>query len=104
MSLTDVLLTTDPLEVTMCQLLRLLEAVYNMQVFCLSTQGMLSLVLMDATVMRDILTLDLQFERQTIVHLQQEIFALQDERVQWHQERAEYTEQLHTRDHAVEMI
>jgi hypothetical protein len=104
MSLTDVLLTTNPLEVTMRQLLRLSEAVYNMQVFCLSTQGMLSLVLMDATAMRDILTLDLQFERQTIVHLQQEIVALQDERVQWHQERAEYTEQLQTRDHAVEMI
>jgi hypothetical protein len=47
-----------------------LEAVYYMQVFCLSTQGMLSAVLMDATTMRDILTLDLQFERQTVVHLQ----------------------------------
>jgi hypothetical protein len=45
------------------QLLRLLEAVYKMQVFRLSTQGMLSVVLMDATTMRDILTLDLQFER-----------------------------------------
>jgi hypothetical protein len=53
-----------------------LEAVYNMQVFRLSTQGMLSLVLMDATAMRDILTLDLQFERQTVAHLQQEIVAL----------------------------
>jgi hypothetical protein len=40
-----------------------------MQVFRLFTQGMLSLVLMDATSMRDILTLDLQFERQTIAHL-----------------------------------
>jgi hypothetical protein len=69
MSLTDVLLTTDPLEVIVRQLLRLLEAVYNMQVFCLSTQGMLSVVLMDATAMRDILTLDLQFERQNVVHL-----------------------------------
>jgi hypothetical protein len=76
MSLTDMLLTTDPSEVTVHQLLRLLEAVYNMQVFRLSTQGMLSLVLMDATVMRDILTLDLQFERQTVAHLQQEIVAL----------------------------
>jgi hypothetical protein len=38
-SLTDVLLTTDPPEVVVCQLLRLLEAVYNMQVFHLSTQG-----------------------------------------------------------------
>jgi hypothetical protein len=47
-----------------------LEAVYYMQVFCLSTQGMLAAVLMDATMMRDILTLDLQFERQTVVHLQ----------------------------------
>jgi hypothetical protein len=92
MSLTDVLLTTDPLEVIMRQLLRLLEAVYNMQVFRLSTQGMLSVVLMDATVMRDILTLDLPFERQAVVHLQQVIVALQDERIQWHQERAEYTE------------
>jgi hypothetical protein len=61
MSLTDVLLTTDPPEVTVRQLLRLLEVVYNMQVFRLSTQGMLSLLLMDTTVMRDILTLDLQF-------------------------------------------
>jgi predicted nucleic acid-binding protein len=52
-----------------CQLLRLLEAVYNMQVFCLSTQGMLSVVLMDSTAVRDILTLDLQFDRQTVVHL-----------------------------------
>jgi hypothetical protein len=59
MSHTDVLLTTKPPEVTMRQLLRLLEAVYNMLVVCLSTQGMLSLVLMDATAMRDILTLDL---------------------------------------------
>jgi hypothetical protein len=42
---------------------------------------MLSLVLMDATAMRDILTLDLQFERQTVVHLQQEILALQDKRI-----------------------
>jgi hypothetical protein len=58
------------------QLLRLLEAVYNMQVFCLSTQGMLSVVLMDSTAMRGILTLDLQFERQTIVHLQQELVVL----------------------------
>jgi hypothetical protein len=79
--LTDVLLTTDSPELTVCQLLRLLEVVYNMQVFCLSTQGMLSLVLMDATAMRDILTLDLQFERQTVVHLQQEILALQDKRI-----------------------
>jgi hypothetical protein len=30
MSLTDVLLTTDPPEVVLHQLLRLLEAVYNM--------------------------------------------------------------------------
>jgi septal ring factor EnvC (AmiA/AmiB activator) len=80
-----------------------LEAVYNMQVFCLSTQGMLSLLLMDSTTMRDILTLDLQFERQTIAHLQQEIVALQDECIQWHQERAELTEQLYARDHALEM-
>jgi hypothetical protein len=87
-----VLLTTDPPEVTVRQLLRLLEAVYNMQVFRLSTQGMLSVVLMDATAMRNILTLDLQFEQQSVVHLQQEIVALQDERIQWHQERAEYTE------------
>jgi hypothetical protein len=29
-SLTEVLLTMDPPEVVMCQLLRLLEAVYNM--------------------------------------------------------------------------
>jgi hypothetical protein len=59
LSLTDVLLTTDHPEVVVRQLLRLLEAVYNMQVFCLSTRGMLSVVLMDATTMRDILTLDL---------------------------------------------
>jgi hypothetical protein len=62
MSLTDVLLTTDPPKVIVRQLLRLLEAVYKMQVFCLSTQGMLSVVLMDAMVIMDILTLDLQFE------------------------------------------
>jgi hypothetical protein len=31
---------------------------------------MLSLVLMDSTAMRDILTLDLQFEWQTVAHLQ----------------------------------
>jgi hypothetical protein len=61
--LTDVLLTMDPPEVVVRQLLRLLEAVYNMQVFRLSTQGMLSVVLKDSTAMRDILTLDLQFER-----------------------------------------
>jgi hypothetical protein len=85
MSLTDVLLTTDPPEVVVRQLLRLLEAVYNMQVIRLSTQGMLSVVLMDATAMRDILTLDFQFECQTVVHPQQEIVALQDERIQWHQ-------------------
>jgi hypothetical protein len=85
MSLTDVLLTTDPPEVVVRQLLRLLEAVYNMQVIHLSTQGMLSVVLMDATAMRDILTLDFQFERQTVVHPQQEIVALQDECIQWHQ-------------------
>jgi hypothetical protein len=54
MSLTDVLLAADSLEVTVRQLLRLLEAVYNMQVFCFSTQGMLSLVMMDSTAMRDI--------------------------------------------------
>jgi hypothetical protein len=102
-SLTDVLLTTDPPEVIVRQLLRLLEAVYNMQVFRLSTQGMLSLVLMDSAVMRDILTLDLQFERQTVAHLQQEVVALQDERIQWHQKRAELTEQLYARDHALEM-
>jgi hypothetical protein len=103
MSLTDVLLTMDTPEVVVHQLLRLLEAVYNMQVFRLSTQGTLSVVLMDAPTMRDILTLDLQFERQTIIHLQQEIVALQDECIQWHQERAEFTEQLHARDHALDM-
>jgi hypothetical protein len=102
-SLTDVLLTDDPPEVVVCQLLRLLEAVYNMQVFRLSAQGMLSVVLMDTTMMRDILTLDRQFERQTVVHLQQEIIALQDERILWHQERADFTEQLHARDHVLEM-
>jgi chromosome segregation ATPase len=83
--------------------MRLLEAVYNMQVFRLSTQGMVSLVLIDSSAMRDILTLDLQFERQTVPHLQQEIVALQDERIQWHQERAEFTEQLFARDHALKM-
>jgi hypothetical protein len=62
MSLTDVLLTTDPLEVIVRQLLKLLEAVSNMQVFRLSTQGMLLVVLMDSMAVRDILTLDLQFE------------------------------------------
>jgi hypothetical protein len=102
-SLTDVLLTTDPPEVVVRQLLRLLEAVYNMQVFRLSTQGMLSVVLMDSTAMRDILTLDFRFERQTVAHLQQELLALQDERTQWHQEHAEFPEQLHTRDHSLEM-
>jgi hypothetical protein len=69
-SLTDMLLTTNPSEVVVRQLLRLLEAVYNMPVFCLSTQGMLSVVLMDSTAMRDILILDLQFERHTVAHLQ----------------------------------
>jgi hypothetical protein len=54
---------TDPPEVVVRQLLRLLEAVYNMQVFRLSTQGMLSVVFMDSTTMRYILTLDLQYER-----------------------------------------
>jgi hypothetical protein len=91
-SLTDVFLTTDPPEVVVRQLLRLLEAVYNMQVFRLSTQGMLSLVLMDSTAVRDIFNPDLQFQRQTVARFQQEIVALQDERIQWHQERAELTE------------
>jgi hypothetical protein len=68
-SLTDVLLTADPPAVVVRQLPRFLEAVYNMQVFRLSTQGMLSVVLMDSTAMRDILTLDLQYERQTVAHL-----------------------------------
>jgi hypothetical protein len=58
-SLTDVLLTAYPQVVVVRQLLRFLEVVYNMQVFRLSTQGMLSVVLMDSTAMRDILTLDL---------------------------------------------
>jgi hypothetical protein len=102
-SLTNVLLMTDPPEVVVRQLMGLLEAVYYMQVFRISTQGMLSLVLMDSTMMRDILTFDLQFERQTVAHLQQEIVALQDERIQWHQEHAEFTEQLFARDHALEM-
>jgi hypothetical protein len=101
-SLTDVLLTADPPAVVVRQLLRFLEAVYNMQVFGLSTQGMLSVVLMDSTAMRDILTLDLQYESPTVAHLQQEIVMLQDERVQWHQERAELTEQLFAREHALE--
>jgi hypothetical protein len=61
-SVTDVLLMTDPPEVVVRQLLRLLEAVYNMQVFCLSTEGMLSVVVMNSMEVRDILTLDLQFE------------------------------------------
>jgi hypothetical protein len=52
----------EPPEVVVRQHLRLLEAVYNMHVLRLSTQGMLSVVLMDSTVMRNILTLDLQFE------------------------------------------
>jgi predicted nucleic acid-binding protein len=81
-----------------------LEAVYNMQVFRLSTQSMLSFVLMDSTAMRDILSLDLQFERQTSAHLQHEIVALQDKRVQWHQERGEYIEQLYARDHVIDML
>jgi hypothetical protein len=85
MSLTDVLLTTDTPEVVVRQLLRLLEAVYNMQVFRLSTQGMLSVVLMDSTAMRDILTLEVQFEWQTVAYLQQEDVALQNEHIQWHQ-------------------
>jgi hypothetical protein len=41
LSLTDVLLMADPPAVVVHQLLRFLEAVYNMQVFRLSTQGML---------------------------------------------------------------
>jgi hypothetical protein len=64
---------------------------------------MLSVVSMYSTVMRDILTLDLQFEQQTIAHLQQELVALQDECIQWHQEHAEFTEPLHARDHTLEM-
>jgi hypothetical protein len=103
LSLTDVLLMADPPAVVVRQLLRFLEAVYNMQVFRLSTQGMLSVVLMDSTAMRDILTLDLQYERQTVVHLQQEIVTLQDECIQWHQERAELTEKLFAREHTLEM-
>jgi hypothetical protein len=101
LSLTDVLLMADPPAVVVRQFLRFLEAVYNMQVFRLSTQGMLSVLLMDSTAMRDILTLDLQFERQTIAHLQQEIVTLQDESIHWHQERAELTEQLFAREHAL---
>jgi hypothetical protein len=69
LSLTHVLLTADPPAVVVCQLLRFLEAVCNMQVFRLSTQGMLLVVLMDSTAIRDILTLDLQYERQTVAHL-----------------------------------
>jgi hypothetical protein len=103
LSLTDVLLTADPPAVVVRQLLRFLEAVYNMQVFRLSIQGMLSVVLMDSTAMRVILTLNLQYERQTVAHLQQEIVTLHDEHIQWHQERAELTEQLFARDHAFEM-
>jgi hypothetical protein len=80
-SLTDVLLMADPPAVVVRQLLWFLEAVYNMQVFRLSTQGMLSMLLMDSTTMRDILTLDLQCERQTVAHLQQEIVTLRDERI-----------------------
>jgi septal ring factor EnvC (AmiA/AmiB activator) len=99
----DVFLMGDPPTVVVRQLLRFLEAVCSMQVFCLSTQYMLSVVLMDSTAMRDILTLDLQYERQTVAHLQQEIVTLQDELIQWHQERAELTEQLFARDHALEM-
>jgi hypothetical protein len=87
-----VLLTADPPAVVVRQLLRFLEVVYNMQVFRLSTQGMLSIVLMDSTAMRDILTLVLQYELQTVAHLQQ-----------WHQEHAELTEQLFAQDHAFEM-
>jgi hypothetical protein len=68
--LIDVLLIADPPTAVVRQLLRFLEAVYNMQVFRLSTQGMLSVVLMDCTAMRDILTLDRQYERQTVAHLQ----------------------------------
>jgi hypothetical protein len=64
---------------------------------------MLSVVMMNSMAVRDILTLDLQFEWQTVVHLQQELVALQDERIQWHQERAEFTAQLHAGDHALEM-
>jgi hypothetical protein len=101
-SLTDMLLTADPPAVVVRQLLRFLEAVYNMQVFRLSTQGMLSVVLMDSTAMRDILTLDLQYERQTVAHLQHEIVTLQDDRIQWHQDCAELTEQLFAREHALE--
>jgi hypothetical protein len=63
---------------------------------------MLSVVLMDSTAMRDILTHDLQYERQTVAHLQQEIVTLQDECIQWHQEHAELTEQLFAREHALE--
>jgi hypothetical protein len=37
---------------------------------------MLSILLMDSTAMRDILTLDLQFERQTVAHLQQELMSV----------------------------
>jgi chromosome segregation ATPase len=58
---------------------------------------------MDSTIVRDVLTLDLKFERQTVVHLHQEIVALRDERIHWHQVRAKFTEQLHARDHALEM-
>jgi hypothetical protein len=70
LSLTDMLLTADPPAVVVRQHLRFLEAVYNMQVFHLSAQGMLSVVLMDSTAMRDILTLDPQYECQTVAHLQ----------------------------------
>jgi hypothetical protein len=38
-----------------------------------------------------------------LAHLKQEIVTLQDERIQGHQERAELTEQLFARDHALEM-
>jgi hypothetical protein len=75
-SLIDVLLMADPLAVVVRQLLRFMEAVYNIQVFRLSTEVMLSVVLMDSTAMRDILTLDLQYEQQTVAHLQQEIVTL----------------------------
>ena len=103
-SLTEVLLTADPPEVTVRKLLRLLEAVFNMQVYRLSTQGMLSFVLMESATMRSALSWDLQQERQTTAYLQQELVTLQDERIQWHVERGDYLQQLFHRQNGIDLL
>ena len=82
--LLDALLTANPPEETVRTLLRFLEATYNLTVARYSSEGLLTLVILEAAAGREAMAIQLEQQQQVINGMQQQIIHLQDQLIQGH--------------------